>query len=62
MPASPDPVYCLACLPPWMQFVVGFGSYLWPTTPLEQRQALGPYHRFWGLAVYAAGMAAAAVS
>lgn len=42
------------------QFVVGFGSYLWPTTSLEQRQALGPYHRFWGLAVYAAGMAAAA--
>jgi hypothetical protein len=43
------------------QYLVGFGSYLWPTTPLEQRQALGPYHRFWGLAVYAAGMAAAAV-
>lgn len=49
-------------LPPCMQFVVGFGSYLWPTTPLEQRQALGPYHRFWGLAVWCAGMAAAAVS
>jgi hypothetical protein len=44
------------------QYVVGFGSYLWPTTTLEQRQALGPYHRFWGLAVYGAGMAAAAVS
>lgn len=44
------------------QYLVGFGSYLWPTTPLEQRQALGPYHRFFGLAVYAAGLAAAAVS
>ena len=44
------------------QYLVGFGSYLWPTTPLEQRQALGSYHRFWGLAVYGAGMAAAAVS
>lgn len=57
MTFEPCIVYCWCA-----QYLVGFGSYLWPTTSLEQRQALGPYHRFWGLAVYAAGMAAAAVS
>jgi hypothetical protein len=41
--------------------VVGFGSYLWPTIAIEHRVALGPLHRFLGLAVYGTGMAAAAV-
>lgn len=43
------------------QYVVGFASYLWPTITIEQRVALGPLHRFLGLAVYGTGMAAAAV-
>jgi hypothetical protein len=42
--------------------VVGFASYLWPVIAIEQRVALGPLHRFLGLAVYGTGMAAAAVS
>jgi hypothetical protein len=45
-----------------LQYVVGFASYLWPTIAIEQRVALGPLHRFLGLAVYGTGMAAAAVS
>lgn len=40
----------------------GFSAYLWPTIALEKRAALGPVHRFWGLATWGTGMAAAAVS
>lgn len=44
-----------------LQFLVGFAAYLWPTIAIERRVALGPLHRFLGLAVYGTGMAAAAV-
>jgi hypothetical protein len=50
------------CPQPPPQYGIGFAAYLWPTISLEQRQALGPLHRFWGLAVYGSGMTAAAVS
>ncbi|KAF8070981.1 nitric oxide synthase [Scenedesmus sp. PABB004] len=43
------------------QYAVGFVSYLAPTIALERRVALGPLHRFWGLAAWGAGMAAAMV-
>ncbi|KAI8469941.1 MAG: cytochrome b561 [Monoraphidium minutum] len=43
-----------------VQFGVGFISYLYPKTPLEHREALGPIHRFVGQATYCAGLAAAA--
>eukprot|EP00879_Flechtneria_rotunda_P003581 GHRR01003815.1.p1 GENE.GHRR01003815.1~~GHRR01003815.1.p1 ORF type:complete len:293 (+),score=68.89 GHRR01003815.1:1580-2458(+) len=43
------------------QYSIGFTSYLWPKISLESRVALGPQHRFQGLAVYITGMAAAAV-
>jgi hypothetical protein len=40
---------------------VGVAVYLWPGGTQEQRQALGPVHRFLGQATYVAGLAAAAV-
>lgn len=43
------------------QYVIGFVSYLYPQTAIEKRVALGPFHRFYGLAVYCTGMAAAAI-
>eukprot|EP00775_Hariotina_reticulata_P005615 gene5615-5853_t len=43
------------------QFVYGFSAYLWPTIALDRRAALGPVHRFWGLATWGTGMAAAAL-
>jgi hypothetical protein len=46
----------------FVQFGIGFYSYLWPKASLEQRAALGPYHRFLGLAVWTSSLAAMAVS
>ncbi len=44
-----------------LQFTVGFGSYLYPTISLPGRLALGPVHKFFGKAVWVAGLATIAV-
>jgi cytochrome b-561 len=42
------------------QFALGCAAYLWPKFSLATRVALGPIHRFLGLATWCLGLAAAA--
>ncbi|GLC43932.1 hypothetical protein PLESTB_000211100 [Pleodorina starrii] len=43
-----------------LQILVGAYSYLWPRLTLSNRLALGPLHRFWGMAAWLAGLGAVA--
>ena len=62
-PAAPTstPDLCRRAPAP-AQLALGLGVYLWPGGTQEQRQALGPVHRFQGQSTYVAGLAAVAVS
>lgn len=44
------------------QFCIGFCSYLYPKASLSDRLALGPVHRFLGIATWVTGLATCAVS
>eukprot|EP00798_Chlamydomonas_sp_ICE-L_P018995 gene18995-25579_t len=43
-----------------LQILLGVYAYLFPTIPLSDRVALGPLHRFCGMAVFLGGLAAMA--
>ncbi|GIL75477.1 hypothetical protein Vretimale_8111 [Volvox reticuliferus] len=43
-----------------LQVLVGMYSYGWPKLSLSNRMALGPLHRFWGMAAWLAGLGAIA--
>ena len=45
----------------FLQFFIGVAAYMWPTLSLARRKALGPIHRFLGMAIFVSGLATMAV-